>query len=241
MTRIEKQFREKVCKEIIITKDGIDRYYISTPFTFEDGDELVIILKKEKDKWILTDEGHTFMHLSYFIDIDVVREDGYQNETNFNTPVGSSPCEANNEPTYLIFPATLNNINNYCAMSNSTTTYIKAISNRGQEFCLATAIPTGSNQQQIDGKIYNYTTGSLIPYVNLVPVGQQSISNTSYDVYLLLYVPNQNGQYSISVPQFYKSNYYMMFDEGIYNTTLFKQVYPANNGANQVRIYKMLN
>ena len=30
----------------------------------------------------------------------------------------------------------------------------------------------------------------------------------------------------------------MMFDEGIYNTTLFKQVYPANNGANQVRIYE---
>ena len=52
-------------------------------------------------------------------------------------------------------------------------------------------------------------------------------------------MPNSNGQYpaNISVPQFYKSNYYMMFDEGIYNTTLFKQVYPANNGANQVRIY----
>jgi len=73
---IEKQFREKVCKEIATTKEGIDRYYISTPFTFEDGDGLVMILKKEKDKWILTDEGHTFMHLSYFIDIDVIREEG---------------------------------------------------------------------------------------------------------------------------------------------------------------------
>lgn len=164
----------------------------------------------------------------------------YQNETNFNTPVGSSLCEANNEPTYLMFPATTNNINDYCSMSNSTAIYIKAISNRGQEFCLSTVIPTGSNQRQIDGQIYNYTTGNIIPYLNLVPVGQQSISNTTYDVYLLLYVPNSSGQYPIgvSVPQFYKSNYYMMFDEGIYNTTLFKQVYPANGGANQVRIYE---
>lgn len=164
----------------------------------------------------------------------------YQNQTNFNVPVGSSPCEASNEPTYLFFPATLSNLNAYCSMSNSTSAYIKAVSNRGQEFCLQTAIPTGSNQAQIDGKIYNYTTDNLIPYLNLMPVGQQAISNTNYDVYLLLYVPNASGQYpaNVSVPQFYYSNYYLMFNEGIYNTTLFKQVYPANNVANQVRIYE---
>ena len=77
---IEKQFREKVSKEIEITKEGIDRYFISTPFTFEDGDALVIIFKKEKQDWILTDEGHTFMHISYFMDTDVSREDGTRKE-----------------------------------------------------------------------------------------------------------------------------------------------------------------
>lgn len=164
-----------------------------------------------------------------------------QNETNFNTPVGSSACEARNMPTYLLFPSQPNSLNDYCSFaSNSTETYIKAVSNRGQELCLGTVVATGTTQAQIDGKIYNYTTGGQIPYLNLVPVGQQTISNTNYDVYLLLYVPNAQGQYpaNVSVPQFYNSNYYMMFDEGIYNHSLFQQVYPANGGANQVRIFK---
>lgn len=77
---IEKQFKEKVCKEIEIMQEGIDRYFISTPFTFEDGDSLVIVFKKEKQNWILTDEGHTFMHISYFMDIDVLIEDGKRKE-----------------------------------------------------------------------------------------------------------------------------------------------------------------
>ncbi len=36
--------------------------------TFEDGDKLPIVLKKEPDGWVLTDEGHTFMQLTYDID-----------------------------------------------------------------------------------------------------------------------------------------------------------------------------
>lgn len=71
---ITKQFKEKVCKEIEITQEGINRYFISTPFSFEDGDSLVIILKKENNAWILTDEAHTFMHMSYFMDIEVLND-----------------------------------------------------------------------------------------------------------------------------------------------------------------------
>jgi hypothetical protein len=61
-------FQNKVCAKINITDEGVDRYRVFTPFLFEDGDHLSIVLKKEKNKWMLSDEGHTFMHLTYDID-----------------------------------------------------------------------------------------------------------------------------------------------------------------------------
>ena len=67
-----KDFKRKVCEEVDLCSEGMGRFLIQTPFTFDDGDHLKIVLKKdEKDNWILTDEGHTFMHLSYEdIDLD---------------------------------------------------------------------------------------------------------------------------------------------------------------------------
>ncbi len=67
---ILKQFQEKVSEKITIKEKGINRYVVRTPFIFEDGDNLVIILKFEDKtkKWYLTDEGETFQHISYFMD-----------------------------------------------------------------------------------------------------------------------------------------------------------------------------
>jgi len=65
---IERDFREKVCAKIRLATEGIDRYRVFSPFLFEDGDHLAIVLKKEQSVWILSDEGHTFMHLTYDID-----------------------------------------------------------------------------------------------------------------------------------------------------------------------------
>lgn len=65
---IERDFREKVCAKIRLAAEGVDRYRIFTPFLFEDGDHLAIVLKRERSGWILSDEGHTFMHLTYDID-----------------------------------------------------------------------------------------------------------------------------------------------------------------------------
>ena len=169
----------------------------------------------------------------------------YQNETTFNTPIGSSPCEARNMPTYIFFPAQLNNLNAYCSISNINNTYIKAVSNNGEEYCLQTTVPSGSNQAEIDGHIYD-VNGTYISYLNLIPVGQQPINNVTYDVYMLLYVPNSACSYPASenVPQFYSSNYYLMFDEGCWNPSLFKQVYPVPvngvNGTGQVRIWEKI-
>jgi len=64
-TDIARDFREKVCREIDLQREGVDRYIVYTPFAFDDGDHYVILLRQEAGKWLLTDEGHTFMHLSY--------------------------------------------------------------------------------------------------------------------------------------------------------------------------------
>lgn len=65
---IERQFHEKVSAKVRLDAEGIERYRVFTPFVFEDGDHLAIVLKKEGTKWLLTDEAHTYMHLTYDID-----------------------------------------------------------------------------------------------------------------------------------------------------------------------------
>ena len=71
---IEKEFKEKVCKEVTLLEEGIDRFKIFTPFQFDDGDHFSIVLKKFNDNWLLSDEGHTYMHLSYDMDIDSIEK-----------------------------------------------------------------------------------------------------------------------------------------------------------------------
>lgn len=66
---IENDFREKVCDKIKIVPEGKQRFKIFTPFMFEDGDHLVSLLKKSGREWFISDEGNTYMHLSYDIDM----------------------------------------------------------------------------------------------------------------------------------------------------------------------------
>ena len=65
---IEREFKEKVCDRIRLISEGVNRYQVFTPFQFEDGDHLVIVLKRENSHWRLSDEGHTYMHLTYRLD-----------------------------------------------------------------------------------------------------------------------------------------------------------------------------
>lgn len=61
-------FREKVSEKIRVISEGVDRYRVFTPFLFEDGDHLAIVLKRRGSEWALSDEGHTYMHLTYDVD-----------------------------------------------------------------------------------------------------------------------------------------------------------------------------
>lgn len=65
---IERDFRKKVCAQVNLLAEGRTRYRVFTPFRFEDGDHLAIVLKQEAGQWVLTDEGHTYMHLTYDLD-----------------------------------------------------------------------------------------------------------------------------------------------------------------------------
>lgn len=66
-SEIEQSFKEKVSDKIRISSEGIDRYRIFTPFIFDDGDNLAVVLRRHGSRIELTDEAHTYMHLTYSI------------------------------------------------------------------------------------------------------------------------------------------------------------------------------
>ena len=68
ITVIGREFAEKVAAEVRLEADGENRYRVFTPLRFDDGDHLVIVLKQDGDGWVLSDEAHTCMRLSFEAD-----------------------------------------------------------------------------------------------------------------------------------------------------------------------------
>ncbi len=62
---IERDFHQQVSAKIRLAAEGMERFRVFTPFLFEDGDHLALVLKKEGARWVLSDEAHTYMHLTY--------------------------------------------------------------------------------------------------------------------------------------------------------------------------------
>lgn len=58
---IERDFRRGVSEQVRLAPEGPRRYRVFTPFRFDDGDHLVIALRREDAGWVLSDEGHTCM------------------------------------------------------------------------------------------------------------------------------------------------------------------------------------
>jgi hypothetical protein len=65
---IQTDFRRKIGDTVSLIEEGVGRYRVFTPFMFEDGDHLAIVIRRDGNRWTLTDEGHTFMHLTYDLD-----------------------------------------------------------------------------------------------------------------------------------------------------------------------------
>ena len=75
LSQLQQSFKDSVSKSISISPEGTNRYFISTPFHFDDGDHFVIILHNDGNgNLYLTDEGHTYMHLSYHTDMQLLKE-----------------------------------------------------------------------------------------------------------------------------------------------------------------------
>ena len=78
MQSIEDEFKAKVSREIQLESEGLERFRVLTPFMFPDGDRLAIVLLHSGDRWVLSDEGHTFMHLTYEIAEEDLQRGGRQ-------------------------------------------------------------------------------------------------------------------------------------------------------------------
>jgi len=65
LAELEREFKTKVCDEVTLVAEGLERYIVHQPFMFDDGDHFVVLLKRENGGWVFSDEGHTLMHIQY--------------------------------------------------------------------------------------------------------------------------------------------------------------------------------
>ena len=61
---LERDFRWRVSPSVRLLPEGIDRFRVFTPFLFDDGDHPAIVLRRDGARWVLSDEGHTYMRLA---------------------------------------------------------------------------------------------------------------------------------------------------------------------------------
>ncbi len=75
---IREDFRSKVCEQIDVVAEGLERYRVRNPFLFDDGDHLAIVLRRSDGGWQLTDEGDTFLRLSYRLELNDLQKGNRQ-------------------------------------------------------------------------------------------------------------------------------------------------------------------
>lgn len=78
-TDIQRCFRDSLQSHFRLVPAGTDRYYVSNPFIQDDGDHLAIQLERLNSRWVFTDDGSTYMRLSYRMDLDSLFTPGNRN------------------------------------------------------------------------------------------------------------------------------------------------------------------
>jgi len=73
---ITQTIQQSIGHQIVVEQEGVERYPILTPFMMEDGDHYNIVLRGHEGttNWVLTDEGNTLMHLSYWMDYSSLKK-----------------------------------------------------------------------------------------------------------------------------------------------------------------------
>ncbi len=172
--------------------------------------------------------------------------------------LGTSQCELQHDPEFVLLPLSAlvpsnqtlgqQSINDYCPISNSTTTYISGylvIGNNLENKTVCVDSVPNSN-----GVLKAYSAnGTRINAVvqSSAYLGVQNIQGSYYVEFLMIYLPNGPNDTITNAPSdFYDSNYYKGFFLG--NLPGFKLVYPSNstginmvNGTYPVRIYELPN
>ncbi len=110
---LSKHLRKSICDGIEIISKGVDAYQITTPFFFDDGDGYVIYLKMDDSGFYLTDNGHTIMHLSYWMDISqLTREEGERAQL-FNGILKAYQVKYFDGKLIMKLPTNIESIGNY--------------------------------------------------------------------------------------------------------------------------------
>ena len=65
-------FTGQITDKIRLKYDGEDRFRVNVPFYFSDGDSFVIVFKKMGGRWVISDEAHTRLHMSIFLDYPIL-------------------------------------------------------------------------------------------------------------------------------------------------------------------------
>ena len=99
LSEVQDSLRDTVSAEVSLLGEGLDRFRVFTPFEFEDGDHFSIILKKHNDSFIFTDEAHTIMHMSYEMDVSVLKK-GTRQKILTNT-IANFGLEENNGELFI--------------------------------------------------------------------------------------------------------------------------------------------
>ena len=170
--------------------------------------------------------------------------------------LGTSPCELEHDPEFILLPlSTLvqsnqsqQSISDYCSISNSKVTYISGYLVVGSSLANSTVCVNSNASTSGIFNVYS-TNGTKINAVIQASqyLGVENIQGTLFVEFLMMYLPNgPNNTITDAPSQFYNSNYYKGFILG--DLPGFQQVYPLNgtginyvNGTYPVRIYKVLN
>jgi hypothetical protein len=74
LTHLEEPLQKQIGQQVKILKEG-SYYYVVTPFIFNDGDIFYMALEVVPyGRLVLTDHGHTIMHLTYSMDYDSINQ-----------------------------------------------------------------------------------------------------------------------------------------------------------------------
>jgi len=103
LARLEKTLCESMCADVRLHPRSDGRIMVETPFLLGDGDTYAIFLEPLASGGIrITDAGHTLMHLSYSMDVDLLRE-GTRGLL-FEKIINESPVQENDGEIFLDTP-----------------------------------------------------------------------------------------------------------------------------------------